>query len=1129
MLTLLRHRRKSLRAAAAADYRSTVLADNPLFYYRLGESSGSTAYDEVAASSNGTYYNTPTLGQTGGISGDSDTTVLFEQANSEYATTTTLSSVTSLLPCTIECFVKCSGASDSNGGIVFIRGTTPASGLNIRGNTLGKLGYHWRDQSNTYGYTGGPTLSDNTWYYVALVVTSTEATFYVIDESGTLTTATNSVTHSAINPSTNPWHIARDSGYTDRYFQGYIDEVAIYDQALSQSTVVAHAAAAGYAAAAPITLEDSAVTTGVDYSAPVDISVNIPAVSTNDIMLLLSTSDSISNPTTSPPAGWTKIVEQDGTTVSISTVAAYWKRASSSASATTELWSAFYPDSGEIYYIWVGAYSGCVTSGSPVDAYGSAAAGFSTPWSVNVTTTTADTMIVTISGNTNANITHTWSDGTELIDTAYMDAAVSINEKLESTTGSKTRTVTPSVAGAYSMAAVALRSAPTNDNFEFTVATTTSNETFTIPCIDNGTFDAVVDWGDSSTSTITAYNDADLAHTYSSAGTHSISISGTFGNIRFVNSSDKTKVRTVTNLGSVGWTRFNAAFQGCTGLTSFTAGDCDTSSVTNWQRMFRQCTGMTTCNMDGMSTASATKLHSMFYDCSSLTAIDCSGFDVSNVTNFGYGMFYNCNSATSISVSNWNVTSGTTYFAGMFQDCQSVTSLDLSGWDTSGVTSMQNMFLNCYDADIDITGWTSVGVTDMNYFIYRVNQSSNTIVGLSGLNVESIAATPTDFADGVTLSTAEYDSILIAWSAQTVVSGQTWDFGSSQYTANSTAATARADLVTAGWTITDGGSIANNNFEFTVTTTTASETFTIPCQNAGTFNATVDWGDGSTSTITTYNDADLVHTYTTAGDHDISISGTFPNIYFNNGGDKTKVKSVTNLGSVGWVSFDRAFRGCSNMTSFTAGDSVTSGVSTIQQMFAECSNLATLDLTEFDTSGVTNMREVFYLCGSLTSADLSSFDTTSVTSAMDNFFRNCSSMTSVDVTSFDTSGVTNMLSMFRGCSSLTSLDVSSFDTSGVTNMGHMFRDCSSASGSITGPGGFDITSVNTDSMDSMFYGTSLSTSTYDSLLVNWEAQSGYNNQNPNFGSSTYTAGSAAATARADLVTSGWSITDGGTA
>jgi hypothetical protein len=208
----------------------------------------------------------------------------------------------------------------------------------------------------------------------------------------------------------------------------------------------------------PITLEDSAVTTGLSFSTPLNIDVNIPAVSANDILLLFCTTNDYSEPTDSPPTDWTKITEQDGSSSSVSTLAAYWKRASSSASATTETWSAFYPNP-EAHYIWVGAYSGCVTSGSPVDAHGGAAIAFNSSWSVNVTTTTADTMIATIAGNTNGGITHTWSDGTELIDTSYYSggAAVSINEKLESTAGSKTRTVTPSVSGASAMIAVALK------------------------------------------------------------------------------------------------------------------------------------------------------------------------------------------------------------------------------------------------------------------------------------------------------------------------------------------------------------------------------------------------------------------------------------------------------------------------------------------------------------------------------------------------------------------------------------------------------------------------------------------------------------------------------------------------
>ena len=226
-------------------YRSTVLADNPLFYYRLGEASGTDAYDEVAAGNNGTYYNTPDLGETGAVSGDSNTSVKFKEASSEYATTVTLTE-TSLLPCTIECFVKLDGASDGNAGIVFYRATNAqASGLNLYGSST-KLGYHWNGSSATYGFSSGPTLADNTWYYVALVVEATQATIYTIEENGTLATpAVNTTTHTALDASGDHWLIGLDDA-TTRYFQGTIDEVAIYDQALSQSTLVAHAAAAGF-------------------------------------------------------------------------------------------------------------------------------------------------------------------------------------------------------------------------------------------------------------------------------------------------------------------------------------------------------------------------------------------------------------------------------------------------------------------------------------------------------------------------------------------------------------------------------------------------------------------------------------------------------------------------------------------------------------------------------------------------------------------------------------------------------------------------------------------------------------------------------------------------------------------
>ena len=128
----------------------------------------------------------------------------------------------------------------------------------------------------------------------------------------------------------------------------------------------------------------------------------------------------------------------------------------------------------------------------------------------------------------------------------------------------------------------------------FTVETTGAAETFTIPCQNVGTFNATIDWGDGgATSAITAYNDADLAHEYATADTYTIRVSGTFPNIYFNNGGDKLKIRSVIQLGSVGWTRLNSAFYGCSGITSFTAAPCDTSSVTNMSSMMRNWTSMT--------------------------------------------------------------------------------------------------------------------------------------------------------------------------------------------------------------------------------------------------------------------------------------------------------------------------------------------------------------------------------------------------------------------------------------------------------------------------------------------------------------------------------------------------------
>jgi hypothetical protein len=59
--------------------------------------------------------------------------------------------------------------------------------------------------------------------------------------------------------------------------------------------------------------------------------------------------------------------------------------------------------------------------------------------------------------------------------------------------------------------------------------------------------------------------------------------------------------------------------------------------------------------------------------------------------------------------------------------------------------------------------------------------------------------------DGVTLSTSNYESLLIGWNAQQLQRGVPFDGGNSHY-CSAEAAAARANMITSdSWYITDGG------------------------------------------------------------------------------------------------------------------------------------------------------------------------------------------------------------------------------------------------------------------------------------------------------------------------------------
>jgi hypothetical protein len=124
--------------------------------------------------------------------------------------------------------------------------------------------------------------------------------------------------------------------------------------------------------------------------------------------------------------------------------------------------------------------------------------------------------------------------------------------------------------------------------FAFTAKTdntgVSTSTQFKLPLTTSTGLNIVVDWGDAATSTITNHLDAAVTHTYASAGTYSISITGTLPGFQFNFSGDRQKILNISNWGVLDITT-NSAFNGCTNLTC-TATDAPTISATDLSETF---------------------------------------------------------------------------------------------------------------------------------------------------------------------------------------------------------------------------------------------------------------------------------------------------------------------------------------------------------------------------------------------------------------------------------------------------------------------------------------------------------------------------------------------------------------
>ncbi|MFT3970690.1 MAG: PKD domain-containing protein [Micropruina sp.] len=248
-------------------YATSVLANSPDLYWRLGESSGS-ALDSSSSGNYGNVTNSPTRGVSGAVSGDSAMT--FDGSSNIIVAQQPWQSPKAF---TAEVWFK---TNTAKGGKLIGFGTG-ASGLSTSYDrhvymlNTGKLvfgTYNGAQQS----ITSSLSYNDNVWHHVAATQADDGMKLYV---DGALVGTNANATGQSY---TGYWRVGGDnlwSGATSKYFAGSLDEAAVYPTALSENDIRAHYTASGRTAPnrAPVaayTFTRSFQTVNVDASTSTD-------------------------------------------------------------------------------------------------------------------------------------------------------------------------------------------------------------------------------------------------------------------------------------------------------------------------------------------------------------------------------------------------------------------------------------------------------------------------------------------------------------------------------------------------------------------------------------------------------------------------------------------------------------------------------------------------------------------------------------------------------------------------------------------------------------------------------------------------------------------------------------------
>jgi hypothetical protein len=208
---------------APGSYPALVLKDGARNYWRLGESSGTSAVD-VVGGVNGTISGGVTLGQAGAL-GDGDKAMKFDGVNGKVQT---VGSVTIPVVSTIEAWIKI--ATGTPNGLVLLDTRVIATGGTVTWylDASGQLTF-----ASGGAITGLTPVTDGRWHHIAVVMDGVIGTQYI---DGVID---NFPPFARVTPSTGSISFGCDQ-VTAGEWPGMIDEVAVYPLALTPAQITAH-------------------------------------------------------------------------------------------------------------------------------------------------------------------------------------------------------------------------------------------------------------------------------------------------------------------------------------------------------------------------------------------------------------------------------------------------------------------------------------------------------------------------------------------------------------------------------------------------------------------------------------------------------------------------------------------------------------------------------------------------------------------------------------------------------------------------------------------------------------------------------------------------------------------------